>query len=507
MIKAHVLIVDDEPTNLMLLEELFHQQGAQTTSATSGEQALARARESKPDLVLLDVMMPGMNGYEVCRRLKSDDATRRIPVVMVTGLGALDDKIKGLEAGADDFLSKPVNAAELLTRSRSLLRVKDLGDELENAYYRLADVATFTNTLLREFDPYHFDLDHSLRRLMEFLLEPKSGDKTRPARVLLLGLGGDGNWSGWLYHQDKGGVTFHGLPRGLRPEELEPVFDGRNVVFCNQDEPDFGHLVNLPLWSQVREPPPERNLVAYRSGEVAVLAMDFGKQVTKYEAQVLSALVVTTHFFLRTISSQVQEVERAFLYTIGALARAAESHDEDTGDHIVRVNRYAELVARHLGCDPGFVSTLGYSAQMHDVGKLHIHPDILRKPGALDADEWAQVKLHTVFGARILGDDARLAMAREVALTHHEHWDGSGYPQGLAGEAIPLSGRITMLADVYDALRSQRPYKPAFDHATAVEIILRGDRRISPQYFDPRVLELFGDLHYEIERIFLENLG
>jgi HD-GYP domain-containing protein (c-di-GMP phosphodiesterase class II) len=265
--------------------------------------------------------------------------------------------------------------------------------------------------------------------------------------------------------------------------------------------------VNLPLWSQVREPPPERNLVAYRSGEVAVLAMDFGKQVTKYEAQVLSALVVTTHFFLRTISSQVQEVERAFLYTIGALARAAESHDEDTGDHIVRVNRYAELVARHLGCDPGFVSTLGYSAQMHDVGKLHIHPDILRKPGALDADEWAQVKLHTVFGARILGDDARLAMAREVALTHHEHWDGSGYPQGLAGEAIPLSGRITMLADVYDALRSQRPYKPAFDHATAVEIILRGDRRISPQYFDPRVLELFGDLHYEIERIFLENLG
>jgi putative two-component system response regulator len=98
-------------------------------------------------------------------------------------------------------------------------------------------------------------------------------------------------------------------------------------------------------------------------------------------------------------------------------------------------------------------------------------------------------------------------MAREVALTHHEHWDGSGYPQGLAGEAIPLSGRITMLADIYDALRSQRPYKPAFDHATAVEIILRGDRRLSPQYFDPRVLELFGDLHHEIERIFLEHLG
>ncbi len=507
MIKAHVLIVDDEPTNLMLLEELFHQQGSQTTSAANGEQALALAREKKPDLVLLDVMMPGMNGYEVCRRLKADDLTRRIPVVMVTGLGALDDKIKGLEAGADDFLSKPVNAAELLTRSRSLLRVKDLGDELENAYYRLADVASFTNSLLKEFDPYHFNLDHSLRRLMEFLLEPKSGDKTRPMRVLLLGLGPEGAWNGWLYHQEKGGVTFHSLSREIRAEELEPIFDGRNVVFCNQGEPDFDQVLRSPLWSHLAEAPPERNLVAYRSGEVTVLAMDFGKQVTKYEAQVLSALVVTIHFFLRTISSQVQEVERAFLYTIGALARAAESHDEDTGDHIIRVNRYAELVARRLGCDDGFVRTLAYSAQMHDVGKLHIHPDILRKPSALSADEWAQVKLHTVFGARILGDDPRLSMAREVALTHHEHWDGSGYPQGLAGEAIPLSGRITILADIYDALRSQRPYKPAFDHQTAVNIIMHGDSRVNPKYFDPRILELFGDLHREIESIFLEHLG
>jgi response regulator RpfG family c-di-GMP phosphodiesterase len=504
MIKGHVLIVDDEPSNLHLMEELFHQHGATTVTAQSGEEALALAAERKPDLVLLDIMMPGMNGYEVCRKLKADDATRRIPVVMVTGLGALQDKLMGLEAGADDFLNKPVNAAELLTRSRSLLRVKDLGDELENAYYRLADVATFTNTLLKEFDPYRFQVDHSLRRLMEFLLEPKSGDKTRPRRVVLLGSTPQGGWSGWFYQQSQGVISFRPLPAELDNAQLESIFLGRTVVFCNRGEPEFSQVVERSLWAKLGVPPPEDNLVAYRSGEVMVLAMDFGKQVTKYEAQVLSALVVTIHFFLKTISSQVQEVERAFLYTIGALARAAESHDEDTGNHIVRVNRYAQLIAGGLGCDKEFVRVLGYSAQMHDVGKLHIHPDILRKPGPLDAMEWSQVKLHTVFGVRILGEDPRLAMAREVALNHHEHYDGGGYPQGLVGEEIPLSGRITMLADIYDALRSQRPYKTAFDHDQAVMIILKGDNRLKPGYFDPRVRQAFGDLHKEMERIYTE---
>ncbi len=504
MIKGHVLIVDDEPSNLELLDELFQQQGATASKASNGQEALRLAAERKPDLVLLDVMMPGMNGYEVCRRLKMDENTRRIPVIMVTGLGALEDKLEGLEAGADDFLAKPVNAAELLTRSRSLLRVKELGDELENANFRLADVASFTNTLLKEFDPYQFQVDHSMRRLMEFLLDPKSGDRTRPQRVVLLGGTPQGAYRGWLYHHEQGVVSFRPLPADLEPALLAPIFSGRTVVFCNQDEPEFPAIARSALWGKLAGAPPQRNLVAYHSSEVTVLALDFGKQVTKYEAQVLSALVVTIHMFLKTISSQVQEVESAFLYTIGALARAAESHDEDTGDHILRVSRYAELIAGGLGCEKNFVRTLSYSAQMHDVGKLHIHPDILRKPGALDAMEWAQVKLHTVFGARILGEDPRLAMAREVALTHHEHYDGSGYPQGLAGEEIPLSGRISMLADVYDALRSARPYKPAFDHERAVQIITQGDNRLKPHWFDPRVHEAFGDLHQEMARIYKE---
>jgi HD-GYP domain-containing protein (c-di-GMP phosphodiesterase class II) len=299
-------------------------------------------------------------------------------------------------------------------------------------------------------------------------------------------------------------VSFRNLAQGVKSSEVEPLFMGRNLVAWNQGD-DYGRPTESGIWQRLGEEPPRRNLVGYRTGQVGVLALDYGKRVGPYDAQVLSALVATIQLFLKTISSQVQEVERAFLYTIGALARAAESHDEDTGNHILRVNRYAEELARAVGCEESFVRTLGYSAQMHDVGKLHVHPDILKKPGRLDAQEWEEVKKHTVYGLHILGDDPRLDMAREVAISHHERWDGSGYPYGLAGEDIPISGRIVMMADIYDALRTRRPYKDAFDHATALRIITKGDDYLRPSYFDPRVLEAFGDIHGDMEAIFLEH--
>ena len=506
-IKARILIVDDEPINIEIMSELFGLHGAETISASDGATALELARREMPDLVLLDVMMPGMNGYEVCRRLKADEVTRRLPVVMVTGLGQIDDKIKGLEAGADDFLSKPVHMAELVTRTRSLLRVKELNDDLEGAYRSLAGIASFTNNLLRDFDPYHFDLTRGLDDLMAFLLGSAAGAKMRPQRVLLFNAVDSNGWEGWVYKLEKGKVLRRALQNGVDEAMLKPLFGGSGrkasgQVYVNLDEGQRLTLAEAPLWRIIGQLPPWRNVVAFRSPGVAVAALDVQKAVGPYDAQVLSAMVANIHFFLRTISSQVQEVERAFLYTIGALARAAETHDEDTGDHIMRVNGYAEALAQALGCEDEFCRVLAYSAQMHDVGKLHVHPDILRKPAGLDAREWEAVKLHTVYGARILGDDPRLAMAKEIALSHHEKWDGSGYPNGLAGEGIPLSGRITMMADVYDALRSARPYKRPFDHQTSVDIIRHGDERLRPGHFDPRVLEAFLDNHRLFDEIF-----
>jgi len=174
----------------------------------------------------------------------------------------------------------------------------------------------------------------------------------------------------------------------------------------------------------------------------------------------------------------------------------------DTGNHIARVGEYCAALAGRLGMSDKFINIIRLQSRMHDVGKIHIPVEILKKPGRLSDEELAAMKEHPLFGARILGDHVRLTMAKEIALSHHENWNGEGYPYGLKGEQIPLTGRIMKLADIYDALRNRRAYKTAFDHATTCRIILEGDDRTSPAHFDPRILKAFRELEARFEEIY-----
>ena len=192
----------------------------------------------------------------------------------------------------------------------------------------------------------------------------------------------------------------------------------------------------------------------------------------------------------------------AFRLAISMLARAAEIYDEGTGNHVFRVNEYSHFLGKTLGQDEKYCHQLRYSAQLHDVGKMGVAPSVLRKSGTLDPDERREMDNHTIYGHRILSQSPRLAMAAEIALNHHEKWDGSGYPNGKREDEIPLAARIVQIADIYDALRSARPYKAALDHNQARDIILHGDDRIdSTGHFDPLVIEAFGDTHDTFETI------
>ncbi len=204
----------------------------------------------------------------------------------------------------------------------------------------------------------------------------------------------------------------------------------------------------------------------------------------------------------RRIAGLQRSTETAFQLSVKLLARAAELHDEDTGNHILRVNEYSFWLARAIGQPAEWCNEIRYSAALHDVGKMSVDMAVLKKRGALDATEQAEMKRHPEYGWRILKDNPRLRMAAEIAYCHHERWDGSGYPRGVAGARIPLSARIVQIADVYDALRSPRPYKPGFTHEVAVKIILEGDHRIVPgRDFDPALLAVFRRHHQAFDEI------
>lgn len=330
--KQTVLLVDDTPENIEVLNGILSPH-YKIRFATNGEKALQVARStSPPDLILLDVMMPGISGHDVCHELKADPRTRHLPVIFVTALGDVSDEKQGFALGAVDYITKPVNAPIVLARVKTHLALYDQQRELE-----------------------------------------------------------------------------------------------------------------------------------------------------------------------RLVRDQTQEISATRLEIIRRLGRAAEYKDNETGLHVIRMSHYARLLGAAAGLPEREVDTLFSAAPMHDVGKIGIPDSILRKPGPLDEAEWDIMKKHPEMGAQIIGGSGSslLQTAVTIALTHHEKWDGTGYPAGLRGEAIPLIGRIIAIADVFDALTTERPYKKAWPVEKAIEML----NESSGKHFDPTLATLFLNIQPAITEI------
>ncbi|GEM_PF-1293445 len=210
----------------------------------------------------------------------------------------------------------------------------------------------------------------------------------------------------------------------------------------------------------------------------------------------------------KELEEKQQSLKKAYYFFARRLARLAEQFDNETGEHIVRVGEYSAFISEKLGLSDEFIEDIRRFAPLHDIGKILVPQHILHKPGPLTEEEWEIMKKHTIYGWEILGgqEDNEMEMAKNIARWHHEKYDGSGYPDGLKGEEIPLEARIVALADIYDALRSPRPYKKALPHKEVVKIILHGDGRVIPEHFDPEILNIFRKYHMAFDEIYRNNI-
>lgn len=355
-----------------------------------------------------------------------------------------------------------------------------------------------TDSLLKKFIGNEFLYIESIEMLLKCVFSESGQVINIPGNILIASRREDGT-EVEVYTFDNGDMAKDEAAIALPASNM--LFDSgssfENAFYMNCDKQEYSDLesseniFDMALKQRLGN---IKNFVGYITTDTAILGVNYEDSVSQFDAGIIKELCINYNL-IQNIHTQMNKVNSAFRYTVNALSRASEVNDDNTGMHIKRVNAYSTLIAESLGLDKKFKDTIAFSAQMHDVGKLSVPKNILAKPDKLTMDEFDIMKSHTIYGAKIIGDSPQLNMASEIAISHHEKFDGSGYPFGKVGEEIPLSGRIVAMADIYDALRTERVYKTAYDHLTTFDIITKGDGRVMPQHFDPKILDIFKTKH------------
>ncbi|MGC8762764.1 MAG: HD domain-containing phosphohydrolase [Acidobacteriota bacterium] len=490
-----ILILDGDAGRAETLRRLLAEEEASCVAVSLPAHAEREAAEAPPDAVLVGGGFTGAGWTAFFERLKRLQAELRVPVLHLAREGR-EAAILPAAARPDDVLVGPWSRAQIAARLRSLLQTKALSDRLRLAYFHLDELGEFTERYAGEIVADWRPEDLAFR-MASVLLSPRDGSPPRPAFI----------WGSAIIRGVRHGIACvrQGERWDMRTTRtgtgeverlLRPFAAGDGAYLSNEAMP--GRLrALLGVEPELVLP----NFAAFfRRGE-ALLAAGYPWEVTVHDLPLLRASLRQWAVFKR-IWRETRRTEEANFQAMEALALAAELHDPAAAGHVRRLRAYTQKAAEVLGQPPRFVRWIGQCAQLHDVGKISLPSELLSRPGSLSQEEWTVVRSHTVLGHRLLSGAPQLAMAARIARHHHENFDGSGYPDGLRGEEIPLEARVVKVADVYDALRTARPYKRAYTHEEALRVLREGDGRVEPSHFDPRVLGAFLDSHGEMARIF-----
>ncbi len=443
--------------------------------------------------------------YSIYKSIAMSDSDNYIPIL------ALHSKERAAlpptDAAMEYYMHKSDLAASLPYIMKIFIDFKSKYTGIKQCYSINDLINSKTDSLLKKFIGNEFLYFESIEMLLKCVFSDNRQLINIPRNILIASRREDGTEVD-IYTFNNGDMV-----KDIEAIELmksNKLFDSKcefeNAFYMNCDRQEYSDLDSSE--NIFDEELRQRlgiitDFAGYITTDTAILGVNYENNVSQFDAGIIKELCINYNL-IQNIYRQMSKVNSAFIYTVNALSRASEVNDDDTGMHIKRVNAYSRLIAESLGLDKKYKDTIAFSAQMHDVGKLSVPKNILIKPGKLTKSEFEVMKDHTLYGAKIIGDSPQLAMASEISISHHEKFDGSGYPYGKAGEEIPLSGRIVAIADIYDALRTERVYKPAYLHSTALDIITKGDGRVMPQHFDPQILEIFKTRHKEFCDIYEE---
>jgi response regulator RpfG family c-di-GMP phosphodiesterase len=495
-----VLIVDDDPAGRALARRLLEQEGYRVREAIDGVDALARVEQERPHIIIMDAMMPRLDGLACTRRLKADPASRDIPVIMLSALSDASDIAAGLEAGADEYLTKPIRPREFKLRVRSMTRLQRGQAELVCSNEVRGEQARVL-TLLLDF-ARDLAAVHSLDTILEHAVAV-TAEIACARRVSIMLPEEDG---GCLRIAKAVGIppeTVAGVHLPIGESLAGRVFETRTPVIINSQAEAQAGGYECPVGVLASVPMVFTALGTFESvmGVLNVTERWGDRPFTPAELEYLDLVSnIAASAIHDCLSRRARDEARDSI--VVALASLAEHRDIETGRHLERVTRFSLILAEELRANgvfrelitDDFLRDLSRAVPLHDIGKVAIPDHILLKPGPLTSAEMAIMKTHAEIGAetiRAIRQQTRgvpfVGLAEEIARSHHERYDGSGYPQGLGGNAIPLSARIVALADVYDALTTKRVYKDACSHQQALSTLVAA----SGSQFDPAVVAAF----------------